>query len=119
MRGLAHPPLDRVFATNGELLTHRLFDGWSRLNLTFADALVQCCLTAVMPLLAWPPAFSARGKEFSMNTPPFRTIQIDGLSIFYREAGPKNAQRFSCCTDFLPRRVCLNRFSRGYPTAII
>ena len=34
----------------------------------------------------------AQGKERSMEHPTFyRTIQIDGLSIFYREAGPKDA----------------------------
>ena len=32
------------------------------------------------------------GKEFAMEYPTFyRTKQIDGLSIFYREAGPKDA----------------------------
>ena len=31
-------------------------------------------------------------KEISMEYPTFyRTVQIDGLSIFYREAGPKDA----------------------------
>jgi len=34
----------------------------------------------------------AQGKENPMEYPTFyRTIQIDGLSIFYREAGPKDA----------------------------
>jgi pimeloyl-ACP methyl ester carboxylesterase len=33
-----------------------------------------------------------QGKELPMNLVAFRTIQIDGLSIFYREAGPKNAE---------------------------
>src|SRR6195256_462185 len=34
----------------------------------------------------------AKGKEPPMEHPTFyRTIQIDGLSIFYREAGPKDA----------------------------
>src|SRR5271166_4679999 len=34
----------------------------------------------------------AQGKESSVEHPTFyRTIQIDGLSIFYREAGPKDA----------------------------
>jgi alpha-beta hydrolase superfamily lysophospholipase len=34
----------------------------------------------------------AQGKEHSMEHPTFyRTTQIDGLSIFYREAGPKDA----------------------------
>ena len=34
----------------------------------------------------------AQGKEHPVEYPAFyRTIQIDGLSIFYREAGPKDA----------------------------
>jgi pimeloyl-ACP methyl ester carboxylesterase len=34
----------------------------------------------------------AQGKEHPLKYPTFyRTIQVDGLSIFYREAGPKNA----------------------------
>jgi len=38
-------------------------------------------------LLAQP-----RRKEFVVEHPTFyRTVQVDGLSIFYREAGPRNA----------------------------
>src|SRR5580693_9542001 len=34
----------------------------------------------------------AQGKERPVKHPTFyRTIQVDGLSIFYREAGPKEA----------------------------
>src|SRR5580700_155578 len=34
----------------------------------------------------------AQGKERPVKQPTFyRTIQVDGLSIFYREAGPKDA----------------------------
>src|SRR6202011_3037609 len=34
----------------------------------------------------------AQGKERPMKQPTsYRTIQVDGLSIFYREAGPKDA----------------------------
>jgi pimeloyl-ACP methyl ester carboxylesterase len=36
--------------------------------------------------------FSAQGKESSMNYPTtYHTVQVDGVSIFYREAGPTNA----------------------------
>src|ERR1044071_3739581 len=46
--------------------------------------------------LALSPSFQllaqSQGKQRSMEHPTFyRTIQIDGLSIFYREAGPKDA----------------------------
>src|SRR5580704_14841868 len=49
--------------------------------------LLVCMLLAFVQ----PPA-SAQRKEPSVEHPTFyRTIQIDGLSIFYREAGPKDA----------------------------
>jgi hypothetical protein len=32
-----------------------------------------------------------QGKELPMNPLAFRSVEIDGLSIFYREAGPKDA----------------------------
>jgi pimeloyl-ACP methyl ester carboxylesterase len=44
-------------------------------------------LLASSPLLA-----QARGKDCLVEHPTqYRVVQIDGLSIFYREAGPKNA----------------------------
>src|SRR3954463_4878922 len=50
-------------------------------------ALVVSVLLASFQLLA-----QAQGKERRVEHPTFyRTIQIDGLSIFYREAGPKGA----------------------------
>src|SRR6202140_5575210 len=55
---------------------------------------VSCAVvmaTSVMPASFQLPA-QAQGKERPMEPPTFyRTIQIDGLSIFYREAGPKDA----------------------------
>src|ERR1700693_4104308 len=50
-------------------------------------ALVASVVLASFQLLA-----QARGKGHPMEHPTFyRTIPIDGLSIFYREAGPKDA----------------------------
>jgi len=47
---------------------------------------VSALLASFQPLAADP------GKERPVTHPTFyRTIQIDGLSIFYREAGPKDA----------------------------
>jgi len=49
--------------------------------------LVVCVMLVSFQLLA-----QTNGKEHPMKHPTFyRTIQVDGLSIFYREAGPKNA----------------------------
>ena len=60
---------------------------WTRCSPIFYLALVVSVMLASFQLLA-----QAKGKEPSMERPTFyRTIQIDGLSIFYREAGPKEA----------------------------
>jgi hypothetical protein len=36
----------------------------------------------------------------------YRTVKIDGLDIFYREAGPKGAPACSCSTASRPVRTC-------------
>ena len=60
---------------------------WTRSSPVFYLALV----VSVMPA-SFQSLTQAKGKEPSMEHPIFyRTIQIDGLSIFYREAGPKDA----------------------------
>jgi pimeloyl-ACP methyl ester carboxylesterase len=60
---------------------------WTRCSPVFYLALVVSVMLASFQFLA-----QAKGKEPSMERPTFyRTIQIDGLSIFYREAGPKEA----------------------------
>ena len=49
--------------------------------------LIVLALLALVPLLA-----QAQRKECPMKYPTlYRTIQVDGLSIFYREAGPADA----------------------------
>src|SRR5580704_9272554 len=46
-----------------------------------------CLMLALFPLLA-----QVQRKERLMKNPTFyRTVLTDGLSIFYREAGPKDA----------------------------
>src|SRR4029077_17204765 len=55
----------------------------------FRMALAVSAMLGSFQLLA-----HAQGKERPMEHPTFyRTIQIDGLSFFYREAGPKDAAR--------------------------
>src|ERR1043166_2448523 len=50
-------------------------------------ALVASAMLASVQLLA-----QAQGKDRSVEHPTvYRTTHIDGLSIFYREAGPKDA----------------------------
>src|SRR5437660_7214557 len=49
-------------------------------------------LMVSMTLAIFQVPTHAQGKERPVEYPTFyRTIQIDGLSIFYREAGPKDA----------------------------
>jgi pimeloyl-ACP methyl ester carboxylesterase len=43
-------------------------------------------------LLAMIPALKAQAKDVAMNPQIlYRTVQVDGINIFYREAGPKDA----------------------------
>src|SRR5260370_31845689 len=50
------------------------------------------CMALVVSVMLASLQLLAQGKERPMEHPTFyRTIQIDGLSIFYREAGPKEA----------------------------
>ncbi len=39
-------------------------------------------------------------------TVAYRTIKIDGLDIFCREAGPRTAPASFCCTDFQLHHIC-------------
>jgi pimeloyl-ACP methyl ester carboxylesterase len=59
------------------LFTMRGWTGWARV----------VCVALVAPAMAQGP-----GKESSMKNPIFyRSVRVDGLSIFYREAGRKDA----------------------------
>ena len=61
---------------------------WTRCPLAFRMALAVAVMLASSQLLA-----QSNGKKQPMTHPTFyRTIQVDGLSIFYREAGPKDAR---------------------------
>src|SRR5229473_6005141 len=60
---------------------------WNRCSQVLCITLVVSVILASFQLLAL-----AQGKERPMKYPTlYRTIQIDELSIFYREAGPKGA----------------------------
>src|SRR6202451_135375 len=67
----------------------RLFNssGWTRCLQVFRMASLVSVMFASFPSLA-----QGQGKERPVEHPTlYRTVQIDGLSIFYREAGPKDA----------------------------
>jgi hypothetical protein len=60
---------------------------WPRFLQVSRMVLVVSMMLAIFQLPA-----HAQGKERPVEHPTFyRNIQIDGLSIFYREAGPKDA----------------------------
>ncbi len=60
---------------------------WPRLLQVYRMELVLSMMLAIFQLPA-----QAQGKERPVKRPTlYRTIQVDGLSIFYREAGPKDA----------------------------
>jgi hypothetical protein len=60
---------------------------WPRLLQVSRVVLVLSVMLAIFQL----PAY-AQGKERPVkNLTFYRTIQVDGLSVFYREAGPKDA----------------------------
>ena len=60
---------------------------WPRLLQVYRMVPVVCMMVAIFQLPA-----HAQEKERPMKQPTsYRTIQVDGLSIFYREAGPKDA----------------------------
>jgi pimeloyl-ACP methyl ester carboxylesterase len=67
---------------------HPLYSShWSRFLQASRMLLVVSMMLAIFQLQA-----HAQGKEGPVKHPTFyRTIQVDGLSIFYREAGPKDA----------------------------
>src|ERR1700738_3454362 len=69
----------------------RLFSSprWARCLQVSCMALVASVMFASFQL---PAQAQGQGKGHPMKYPTFyRTIQMDGLSIFYREAGPKDA----------------------------
>ena len=60
---------------------------WPRFLQVSRMVLVVSMMLAIFQLPA-----QAQGKECHVKHPTFyHTIQVDGLSIFYREAGPKDA----------------------------
>ena len=49
-------------------------------------------LLICLMLVAFQLVAQVQGKErFVVHPTSYRTVQVDGLSIFYREAGPKDA----------------------------
>src|SRR5438477_6632858 len=66
-------------------------------RLTFRNLFVSCSVfLSLQAVLLLFTSLSSMARAQTKETPvqhrtAYRTIQVDGLSIFYREAGPKNA----------------------------
>jgi len=37
----------------------------------------------------------------------YRTAKVEGLNLFYREAGPEDAPLWCCCMGFRLRPICI------------
>ncbi|MGB6743901.1 MAG: alpha/beta hydrolase, partial [Terracidiphilus sp.] len=62
------------------------------MNTTRSTYWILASITALAPMLAIALGINAQTKDKSMEQQVFyRTVKVDGLSIFYREAGPKDA----------------------------
>ena len=71
-------------------------------------ALLGALLSFIAPVTT---AHAGAGKLRMRNTTAipvvhYRTAKVDGVDVFYREAGPAARRPCSCCTDSRPRRTC-------------
>jgi pimeloyl-ACP methyl ester carboxylesterase len=61
-------------------------------RVSFYRAMQILMVSVLLTLFQFPAQAQGQGKDRPMeHLTSYRTIQIDGLSIFYREAGPKDA----------------------------
>ena len=60
------------------------------------------------PVLPQVPTYT-QGRKGGMQTIFYRTARVDGLSVFYREAGPKDAPTIPYCTAYHRHRECFSR----------
>ena len=51
-------------------------------------------------------AACAASQQAAIPVVHYRTVKVDGVDIFYREAGPPERRLCSCCTGFRPRPTC-------------
>src|SRR6266403_5171691 len=87
---------------------------WNRCWQVLCITLVVSVILASFQLLAL-----AQGKERPMKYPTlYRTIQIDELSIFYREAGPKGAPTLVLLHGLPSSCGCSSRSSPAFLIAI-
>jgi len=68
-------------------------------------------LVMVAVMLTTIAGMDAQRKENPVEQMVFyRTVKVDGLSIFYRELGRRMLPRFFCCMVCRLRRGCFSRY---------
>jgi len=66
-------------------------------------------LATVTVVFATTLGLHAQSEAGSMKQQAsYRTVTVDGVSIFYREVGPKELLLFFCCTVFHPHHGCFS-----------
>ena len=62
---------------------------------------------------------SAQGLGSSRRSISYHTVNVQGIDVFYREAGRLMRRPCSCSTAFHPHHGCGNHYCRFLPTSII
>ena len=71
------------------------------------DEIDPSTLATLAVVLATTSGMDAQKKDKAMEQQVFYcTVRVDGLSIFYREAGPKRLPPFFYCTVSHRRHIC-------------
>jgi hypothetical protein len=70
------------------------------------------CGFALVALLLWSPLLLAEEPSMPCQT-QYRTVRVEGLNIFYREAGPKDAPVILMLHGFPSSSRMFEHCSRG------
>ena len=53
-----------------------------------------------------PSAAESGAQQAAIPVVHYRTAKVDGVDVFYREAGPRMRRSCCCCMAFRLRRTC-------------
>ena len=62
--------------------------------------------SAALAQSAFAETATCPSEQASIPVVHYRTVKVDGVDIFYREAGPADAPTVLLCTGFRPRPTC-------------
>ena len=80
------------------------FSNRSRVAFVLAAALLA--LVVASPTAFAETATCASAQQTTMPVVRYRTVKVDGVDIFYREAGPADAPMCFYCTGSQPHPTC-------------